>query len=464
MSGVLESEMSPVLVNALLPEGVPQVPDLGEQGQQSDNGVAQHWNLDVVVEVLKGEVEASSLDQSILGLELDQPSDLSITDGLSLQHLVHLFTRVCGVPLFPVAQVVLSGLWANLESQISFLECAVAADADTISFSQATTSSEKAMLPLLPRFSEPTGLEMGGPANDAWLNPNLVRLLLAFGETPTLAERAHALANRAVVSCPETLALVLATHAEEAGFTGTRLHAALLKDLLPPYFSPQPVGTRAFVGALPLVQRMWAVNPSLVLRCCRQSYMAHPTAAVVQHLIKLVREVPNGGAALMDMPQRELVLAVACVLADRGELELDAWATEQLTGPSAVAATEAALSLVARHAANVVPRASMTTLSAPPVTLESLTSMLKVLDKCSSPVPEVAQRIEQHIGRTLQVQPALAPLFAPVSTTKPAAEASSVPAGAAGGAVDGSPATDISGVGAPASSDDIEVCRFSLYP
>ena len=400
----------------MLPEGEPEVPEV------PDDGLLETWDLGVAAEVLAGCLPAG--DWAAAARELDQP-DLVVTDAASLRTLLSLFSRASGSP-FPVGAVLLAAPWANASHHLSLLEVAVAADSDTVNFSRPAAAGA---LPLLQRFPEAAGLPQPEP-NDAWFNPNLVRVLLALGEDSALAGRAKALLDRAARGCPEVLLVVLANHAHELG--GFRLAGPLLRALLPLYFSP-----KATARALPLVQRLWASVPAFVLKCCRQAYAEHPTAATVAHIIGLMRSVPSGGPALMDMPSgREVVMAVACVLFDRGELELEAWANEQLSGPNAASASDAALALLARHAQRALPR-SQQAASATPVTLESMLALLKALDRCSSPVPETAQRIEQGIGVALRAQPSLAPLLAPSATTgATTAGAAGAPAGAPAAALD----------------------------
>ena len=424
--------MSAVLVNALLPEGGPEVPDT-----DTDAGLFASWDLEVVAEVFASAVA----DWAEVARDLDQ-TDVEVRDQTSLRALAGLFARASGQP-FPVG--FLLEPWANRASHLSFLEVAVSAHPDTMSFGYPNAAGP---LPLLARFPEATGLPQPD-ANDAWLNPDLIKVLLALGEDGTLACRAKALLDRAARACPEVLLVGLATHALDLGVF--RLTGSLLRQLLPLYFSP-----KATARALPLVQRLWSVAPALVLKCCRQAYAEHPTAATVAHIIGLMRSVPSGGAALMEMPQgREVIMAVACVLFDRGELELEAWASEQLTGPNAASAPAAALSLIGRHAGRALARANQVP-AAPPVTLESLTALLKALDKCSSPVPETAHRIEQGIGAALQAQPIIAPLLVPPAKA-PHDHPTSLGA-SAGGASSGG-AANPSG----ASSDEIEEMANSYF-
>jgi CCR4-NOT transcription complex subunit 1 len=431
--------------------------------------------LDVVVAVLH---ESACVDLPAVAAALDQP-DLVVADPCALEVLAHLFKRLAAAapasaaaPAAPFAlcSAVLARAWANPAAQLSLLEVAVSADREVWSFATGTSGPLPNVAPLdAPACSS-------GPANACWLNPNLVQLLLALGDGPC-GPRAKRLLDRAARACPETLVLVLGSACADAcASTQSRAANALLRDLLPLYFTPGAGGAAAAAAAarsLPLVQRLWERHPKLVLRCCRAAYDAAPTAPTVAHVIGLMRSVPNGGPALMEMPQRELVLGVVCVLADRGELDLESWVSEHLPQP---AVAEAVLAFVARHAGAAVPRAAQAA-TGQLATLESLTAILKALDRKSSNVPEEAQRIEQVIGAALRAQPQLAPLLAPApappaplppqQASPPAPEPDADPSGgdpgraAAGGTAPagGAPGQGSSG----ASGDEIEEMANSYF-
>ena len=71
---------------------------------------------------------------------------------------------------------------------------------------------------------------------------------------------------------------------------------------------------------------------------------------------------------------------------------VDDWVVEQFKSVDGTQATQAVLTFIKRHAPRVSPRASVTP-DSPPVSLESLTVLLKVLHKFSSPYPQLAQQI-----------------------------------------------------------------------
>jgi CCR4-NOT transcription complex subunit 1 len=370
----LEFEMSPVLVNAILPDGMAQVPDAeGGAGLTS-------WNLDVVVEVMAG------IDVAALSRAFDQP-DLAVADVASLRVLGTLLSRING-SAFSVAPFLVDGLWRHPASQLAFLE--VATVDPELSFSRAGHSMARLSDLPLP--------------HDAWLCPSVLQVLLLIGDTAH-GLRARAIVDRVIRQCPESLAVLLATVLVEGhpAVAASRIFNLLWLDLMPPFFLlPAPK------GAAIVVQRLWALRPTLVLRCCRDAYMSQPTAAVVRHLMGIARSV---GALLLETPG-ELAWAVAAMLSDRGEvdrgLNLSAWAVAQLGGGEA--ATESLLALIARHASRVVAFAAQSPAS-PPVSLEALSTLLKALDKCSSPQPQLAQKIKEHIRAVLHIQPTLMPLF-----------------------------------------------------
>ena len=379
MDGSLESDLSAVLVNAMLPEGVAPVPDVdgndndnngGAQAGSSSGTAYTSWNLDVVAEVLR-ECKPSKQERAWLvavSTFLDQ-SDLVVRDPHALQVLTALFDRLAaGLSLAPggewseqpspvsLCACVLAKPWAkNPPSQLSLLEQAVSAAPEVWSFASGTSGP----LPNVPKLQGEGNSDDSSSSSvlDAWHNPNLVRLLLALGEGPC-GERAKDLLDRAARACPDTLFLVLGTAcADLLCSTRSRMANALMRDLLPLFFMPSSSSAATASAnvqkSLLLVQRLWGINSKLVLRCCRAAYDASPTASTVEYIMGLMREVPNGGPQLMGMPQRELVLGVVCVMADRGELDLESWVSEHL-GQAAVA--EAVLAFVARHASDAVPR------------------------------------------------------------------------------------------------------------
>ena len=221
--------------------------------------------------------------------------------------------------------------------------------------------------------------------NDAWLNPDLVKMLLQLGETIHYV-RVRELLDGAVRAHPEMLVVVLATcSSKDPAVASLRLYGALLKEILPMYFSPTVGDSTALerqMGvALPLVKRLWAIDPTFVLRACRRAYTTHPTVVAVQHIIRLVRLVEGGGKALMEMSEKDLVIAVACVLSDMKEHDLDKWTTEQMKGVDGSSSTfvEVLLAFLSQHVSmGIQPRASAKANSSP-VSLESLTMMLKAL-------------------------------------------------------------------------------------
>lgn len=378
MDGSLESDLSAVLVNAMLPEGIAPVPDVDANENPNDNnsnGNSQAsgssssssayttWNVDVLVEVLR---ECAPMKQerawlSVVSWSLDQ-ADLVVADPYALQVLTALFDRLGAAaggsdqkPLSLCAAVLARPWPKNPSSQLSLLEQAVSAAPDIWSFASGTSGP----LPNVAKLQEDNDNSSSSAVLDAWHNPNLVRLLLALGEGPC-GERAKDLLDRAARACPDTLFLVLGTScADLVVSTRSRVANAVVRDLLPLFFMPSSSssssGNHHHQKSLLLVQRLWAVNSKLVLRCCRAAYEASPTAPTVEYISGLMREVPNGGPELMGMPQRELVLGVVCVMADRKELDLESWVSEHL-GQAAVA--EAVLAFVARHASAAVPRSA----------------------------------------------------------------------------------------------------------
>ena len=165
---------------------------------------------------------------------LDQP-DFNIADHEVLRTLVVLFARCAGMP-FPVGPCLLMRPWRNVASQLAFLEVAISAEAELVSFNPGKLYP--GAMPLVSPFPE-RGIP-GGPSNDAWLCPDLVKVLLRLGETPHFL-RTRALLDRAVVTCPEMLVVILATCSRDAKVTNTRLYGALLRELLPRYFLPPSV-------------------------------------------------------------------------------------------------------------------------------------------------------------------------------------------------------------------------------
>ena len=394
------------------------------------------------------------LDFTEVAKELDQPwAGYRVAEVGHLRSLAALFARASGTPLLDAAPHLLSAPWPrHPKSHLAFLEAAL--NDATLALGaprESAANSGESLLPGVARFED--GSCSNGPAHGGWLNPNLVKVVLDLGEGQgaECGAQARALLDRGAHECPEALMLCLVALEQDARqtkgptkgpTTAQGLGQALERDLVPLFFAAD--GRRARQGALPLAQRVWgagapgASGPRKVLQWCRRAYARSPSAATVHHLVSLVRQLP-GGAKQLTEPRagnRELALAAACALGDRGELDLEAWCTERINGsgahepvsdpedPSDVDggvtmgrhATEAALTFVARHALRAQPRpagvaggdamsAALALGAGPggggggcPLTVESLAALLRVLDKCSSPVPELAQRIEVHLG------------------------------------------------------------------
>jgi CCR4-NOT transcription complex subunit 1 len=427
-----DCELSPVLVNTMLPDNVTPVPD----SESDSQNVQTKWNLDVVCEFLA----PFKLDSNQVVQHFDQ-HDLKIKNEASFTAFVQLFARLFGKHV-PVTCLI-DKMWRNMDSQLLFLEFAEASDA--FSFS----TSPCGPLPLAEGFSDLSS----PPLSDAWLNPNFFRFLLLVGDT-SYAQRASEMFERGSRSCPEVLAMVLALHTTEPAYSSTRLHASLTKQLLVPFFLPNSVpGPHVAL----FLRRLWALNMDVFLRCCRYAYGMQPNTIVIQHLVTLTASLSNGGEPLMEMPGHELMLAVACTHADQNKLDLDAWLSEQVPRKTSV---QVLLSFVKRHEEGVLHRA-MRNDTTSPLTIESLTSILKILEKVSPSAQELAPLIESCLTRCLQLHPTLKPIIKPAvqpsqqrigNTQAPTNDATTT-----GGAVSGS------GRPAGGSSDEIEDMANSYF-
>jgi CCR4-NOT transcription complex subunit 1 len=367
----LDDELSPVLVNALLPESVAPVPD---------EWTAASWNVDVVAGVLRG-VDAAAIAQA-----LDQP-DICCSDPAALKFLLLLLARSAERVAGPIiADALLAGPWMHPAAQLALLEAAIT-DPTALDLSKGGP---------LPALEDTAEMIPPGPSVGFFSNPNLVCVLVGLGEG-ALGPRARALLDIGAKACPE--ALLLSLGAVSHLMASHRLHGALLNELLPPLFSPSPR------PAVLLVGRLAGQCGTLVRAAARQSFTAKPTPATLAHISLLARSV--GPALVTDAGQGELAVAWACAVADRNEVDLDAWAGNSFAGPAAAVACESALSFLAKQMASAAPRGSP---SVALLSIENVAALLKALDR-SALTPR--NRLAQLSARALSVHPNLSSLMAP---------------------------------------------------
>jgi CCR4-NOT transcription complex subunit 1 len=350
----LDDELSSVLAGSFLPMTLgDNIKDDGEDG-----AVATGWNVPVLSQVLASRF--SSLDWQNVAKELDHDG-FHLPDQRALNIVLTCYRAASKQP-FPIG--VLFSKWNNTVGQLSFLNQAIAAPADMLSFSTS---------PRTQRPFDATSISQGS-TNQAWLSLDLFSTLLTLAETEHYAAVKGIFAKPARI-CPELLLSGLA----QCACTWDSMRNELFDELLLNYTSHKP-----HKHTPALMQRLWQCNREVVVYACTLSFRRHGFGVSRGTVLDISQELEGGLQAMLACPQKDFVLSVACAAAEKQLLKLEEFLSNELSNQARGNTFVADMIKFVRNNQSQATKQGNPTAA---FSLDALSVLLKVLQSAQGQVP-----------------------------------------------------------------------------
>lgn len=309
------------------------------------------WNMDAIITVLS--TDFSNLNAQTIARQLDTSPDLYIISDVEYNNLMTLYSRVTR-QMFPVD--VLLTLWQNHYAQLNMLIFGV----NTLNFQHLPN-------PITIEADVPT------PPTRAWCYVALYNILLELAS--------HGYANdvlrfilEATTQYPEYVFLGLAQVNDP--YSGVR--AEILRRMLPLFTGIS--GSRA--TSLVIMNKLIQVNTDLLIVLCRMAYKRSQTLADIVAIENHVKSFGVLGKRVLEESTIDEVLGLWCVMADRGEFNLEEKFAPALENNPNLA--KVIFSFAKTHVENLRPK------SAPAggiVSFERFAVLLRLLQPYSSIIP-----------------------------------------------------------------------------
>jgi CCR4-NOT transcription complex subunit 1 len=358
----LDDELSSVLAGSFLPM------TLSDNIKDDDDGaVATGWNVPVLSQVLASRFPM--LDWQKVAKELDHDG-FHLPDQRALNIVLTAYRGASKQP-FPIS--VLFPKWNNTIGQLSFLNQAIAAPADTLNFSTSARTQ--------PPFDASSISQ--GSTNQAWLSLDLFSTLLTLAETEHYAA-VKGLFTKPARICPELLLSGLA----QCSSTWDNMRNEMFDELLLNYTSP-----KAHKHTSALMQRLWQCNREVVVYACTLSFRRNGFAVMRGTVMDITQELDGGLQAMIACPQKDFVLSFACAAAEKQLLKLDEFLTQELSNQ---ARGKAFVADMVKFVRNNQSQATKPGNPAAAFSLDALSVLLKFLQSAQGSVGSpVAEEIAQ---------------------------------------------------------------------
>eukprot|EP00964_Phaeocystis_antarctica_P094743 scaffold61385_cov63-Phaeocystis_antarctica.AAC.1 len=264
------------------------------------------WNLDAVVEAVNAKMPG--FEWVPVFAQLDQPSaDGKSADALRLVASLH--KKACGRAL-PAA--VLLGSWRNSEAQLDLLAQALDLR-DEVDWTGGT------------RVQSDSAVE-GAAARGCWHSVDVITSLLTLSCRASFP-RVQALFAEPLQAASQVLLTGLLQGGAAAGSPEeTPMQQELLQALFPLFLGGDSPGSAA------LLQRLWALQPSAIMRAMAQLHAAQP-----QSLLRVLDLAQSFGALAetLQLPFYSFTLDLATVAQRKDLIQLEPWLQERLRSDTA---------------------------------------------------------------------------------------------------------------------------------
>ncbi|KAJ9512568.1 hypothetical protein QJQ45_018936, partial [Haematococcus lacustris] len=343
----------------------------------ADGSSQSGWHWLVVIDALKA--SAPALNWQRVGELLDHPT-FSIPSQHGFTLLLSAYKHATGSQL-PV-KVVVGRLWNNHAGQLSFLRHAVNAPPELFSFEL----SERKLPPIegLQGGKSPTGTP-----NQAWLSIDLLHILCIMVTDTNNVPVVREMVDHPLKACPEVLLIGFAAVPNE----WLQLQREIVSALLPNYLASHQPNSQV------VLQKLWQVNPNLLLEALIEYYAQDPAHLV--RILDICQELKELAKVLEAAPL-PFSLELACLAGWRQCLGLEEWAQEHLTRDGMRFATAVLAFLDNRTLPDAPP-------GKPRLAEESVRSLMKVLHAVRGQLPEdLALNLKKVAAQVAALHPALA--------------------------------------------------------
>ena len=364
------------------------------------------WNLDAVVEAVNAKMPG--FEWAPVFAQLDQPSaDGKSADALRLVASLH--KKACGRAL-PAA--VLLGSWRNSEAQLDLLAQALDLR-DEVDWTGGT------------RVQSDSAVE-GAAARGCWHSVDVITSLLTLSCRASFP-RVQALFAEPLQAASQVLLTGLLQGGAAAGSPEeTPMQQELLQALFPLFLGGDSPGSAA------LLQRLWALQPSAIMRAMAQLHAAQP-----QSLLRVLDLAQSFGALAetLQLPFYSFTLDLATVAQRKDLIQLEPWLQERLRSDTAeYDFVRACLGYLREKLLGAQASSRLTSGSASSVnvlSVEAAAIFFRFLHQSNALPAALSEELSQLYAQCVQVKPKLQQHYNAMAPAAPAADAAPAPAAAA---------------------------------
>lgn len=256
------------------------------------------WNVEATVEAIKELAPAVSWVEAMKCLDHE---GFLLPDPKSFIVLINMFSLATQDP-FPI-EAICSGVWANAQGQLSFIQHAVSAPPEM--FSWASSARKLAPVEGLHGNKSPTGT-----LNQCWLSLDLLQTLMLLSESGHMGA-VRTILEYPVKQCPEVLILGLAECKTEWDVVQEEVFSALL----PTFLHNHPNSNL-------VLHRLWPVLQPTILRAFVDLHAKD--AAMVSRILDICQELKALTEVLNSTPYA-FSIDLAALAARREFLNLEKW-------------------------------------------------------------------------------------------------------------------------------------------
>lgn len=235
---------------------------------------------------------------------------LSIHDYKAFQFFLSLYCK-CKQGAFPLMKLL--GEWANLETQLSFLEFAVATpESDLLNFS--ITPRKQA------RIETIQGIKTNVlPLLSTWCSIDLVEKLLDLSDSPHYM-KVRGIFEFPLKNCSEYLLLSIAAAKPKGGqFLLEELYANLL-----------PIFLANHVNSIVVLERLWEINQKLVTRAICNLYKFDPNMMNLSRVLDITQEIKDLLRMILMIEDHDFTIPLGVLAGRRDFLHFDQWMTDRI--------------------------------------------------------------------------------------------------------------------------------------
>ena len=364
------------------------------------------WNLDAVVEAVNAKMPG--FDWAPVFAKLDQPSaDGKSADALRLVASLH--KKACGRAL---PATVLLGSWRNSEAQLDLLAQALDLR-DEVDWTGGT------------RVQSDSAVE-GAAARGCWHCVDVITSLLTLSSRASFP-RVQALFAEPLQASSQVLLTGLLQGGAAAGSPEeTPMQQELLQALFPLFLGGDSPGSAA------LLQRLWALQPSAIMRAMAQLHAAQP-----QSLLRVLDLAQSFGALAetLQLPFYSFTLDLATVAQRKDLIQLEPWLQERLRSDTAeYDFVRACLGYLREKLLGAQASSRLTSGSASSVnvlSVEAAAIFFRFLHQSNALPAALSEELSQLYAQCVQVKPKLQQHYNAMAPAAPAADAAAAPAAAA---------------------------------